>query len=124
MEQIQELIDQLIAEHKEYLSILKDMEKDLSQENIQKLIILVENQIENHAQVEENKLRELAEDKFDFEAFVFGHQQIRMVCEELKDHPSAERALRLIDLLKVHFSEEETLYFPTILGYEPEIGEL
>lgn len=124
MDKLQTLINQLIEEHKVYISILKEIERSLDEENIRRLCLLVEGEIENHAQKEETQLKELGKDRFDFEAFVFGHQQIRMACEELRENPSVKEALRLIGLLKAHFSEEETLYFPVILGYEPEIGEL
>jgi len=42
---------------------------------------------------------------------------------ELESAPTPENAKNAINLLKAHFMEEENIFFPQIMGLEPELGE-
>jgi len=122
MRSVGNVVEELVHEHKIFLKELERIEKDLSGENIERLISLLRNEIEEHALKEEKELRSLAEDRFDFEAIVFAHDQVRMALEELEEDPTPRSAKRAISVLRSHFMEEENIFFPQILGLEPITG--
>ncbi len=136
MGRLEELIDSFLQEHKEFLSSLSEIERDLkenfSEEVVKRLIEVMRREVEEHALREEEDLSELAGDVFDTEALVFAHDNIRERVEELEDllreYEKGERSeetvvresLNLIRLLRNHFQEEENIFFPLMRGEDLE----
>ena len=133
---LNELIEDLLREHREFLKILREIEVELSggvsAETLTKLLNVMKREVEEHALKEEGELAKLAEDRFDPEALVFAHDNIRDRVAELEDlledYEKGKRptevikreALSLIKLVRDHFQEEENLFFPLMRGEELE----
>lgn len=133
---LNELIEDLLREHREFLKILREIEDELSggvsAEALKKLLNVMKREVEEHALREEGELAELAEDRFDPEALVFAHDNIRDRVAELEDlledYEKGKRptevikreALSLIKLVRDHFQEEENLFFPLMRGEDLE----
>ena len=133
---LNELIEDLLREHREFLKILREIEDELSggvsAETLKKLLNVMKREVEEHALREEGELAELAEARFDPEALVFAHDNIRDRVAELEDlledYEKGKRptevikreALSLIKLVRDHFQEEENLFFPLMRGEDLE----
>ncbi|HHJ64629.1 MAG TPA: hemerythrin domain-containing protein [Aquifex aeolicus] len=133
---LNELIEDLLREHREFLKILREIEVELSggvsAETLTKLLNVMKREVEEHALKEEGELAKLAEDRFDPEALVFAHDNIRDRVAELEDlledYEKGKRptevikreALSLIKLVRDHFQEEENLFFPLMRGEDLE----
>ncbi len=135
-DQLHRLIEDLLREHREFLRTLDEIEAELaegiSQNALSKLLDVMKKEVEEHALKEEEELAELAGDRFDPEALVFAHDNIRDRVAELEDlledyekgrRPSdviRREALSLIKLVRDHFQEEENLFFPMMRGEDLE----
>jgi len=135
-ERLHRLIEELLKEHREFLKTLNEIEAELSegisQETLSKLLSVMKREVEEHALKEEEELARLVEDRFDPEALVFAHDNIRDRVAELEDlledyekgrRPSdviRREALSLIKLVRDHFQEEENLFFPMMRGEDLE----
>ena len=133
---LNELIEDLLREHREFLKILREIEVelsgDVSAEALKKLLNVMKREVEEHALREEGELAKLAQDRFDPEALVFAHDNIRDRVAELEDlledYEKGKRptevikreALSLIKLVRDHFQEEENLFFPLMRGEDLE----
>jgi len=123
MNGVRKVIEKFVKEHKEILSRIEKLEKDLSEENIKELIKVLKEEVERHGKEEEEKLEPYENENFDIEALRYAHDQIKYALEELETSPTAENARNAINLLKAHFMEEENIFFPQVMGLEPELGE-
>jgi len=135
-DRLNELIEELLKEHREFLKILAGIESDLAEgvstETLYRLLEVMKREVEEHALKEEGELAELSGDRFDPEALVFAHDNIRDRVAELEDlledyrkgrRPSEvirREALSIIKLVKDHFQEEENLFFPLMRGEDLE----
>jgi len=126
-------IEELIAEHKEILSKIKEFENKLKDSDIiqlsEEVINFFKNEVENHAKKEDEdflvKVLSVLPD-YDAEAFSFAHNTIRegvedleITLEEVKNSKKPKSELirylnRVFTLLKDHFLEEENFFFPDI----------
>jgi len=133
---LNELIEDLLREHREFLKVLGKIETELSEgvsaEALTELLNVMKREVEDHALREEGELAKLAEDRFDPEALIFAHDNIRDRVAELEDlledyekgrRPAdmiRREALSLIKLVRDHFQEEENLFFPLMRGEDLE----
>ncbi len=129
---IHRVLDNLISEHKEFRRVLSKIEEEIkesvSQESIDLLIEFIKREVDEHSYKEEEVLYELAGDRFDVDAIVFAHENIRERLREFEDLVEDFRkgeadeevvkreSLSFINMLRDHFSEEENLFFPLIRG--------
>ncbi len=129
---IHRVLDNLISEHKEFKRVLSKIEEEIkesvSQESIDLLIEFIKREVDEHSYKEEEVLYELAGDRFDVDAIVFAHENIRERLREFEDLVEDFRkgeadeevvkreSLSFINMLRDHFSEEENLFFPLIRG--------
>ncbi len=129
---IHRVLDNLISEHKEFKRVLSKIEEEIregvSQESIDLLIEFIKREVDEHSYKEEEVLYEIAGDRFDVDAIVFAHENIRERLREFEDLVDDFRKgeadeevvkreiMSFINMLRGHFSEEENLFFPLIRG--------
>ncbi len=135
-DKIRNLIEDLLKEHREFLETLtrieEDLKKDVLDKALEKLLEVMKREVEDHAIREEQELAKLTQHRFDPEALVFAHDNIRDRVAELEDlledFKNGKRssdlirreAFSLIKLVRDHFQEEENLFFPMMRGEDLE----
>ncbi|WP_457642912.1 hypothetical protein [Persephonella sp.] len=145
-EKVKQILTKLTQEHVEYLKKVEEFERKLetefSPELVDQILQFIDNDIAEHARVEEEDLDEALKEAgitdFDIEALNFGHQTLDEIVEHLKflvDKYRAGEATYLgkdlkkeiiktakefFTTLKDHFTEEEDFFFPDILKYDIE----
>ncbi len=126
------ILDSLISEHREFKRVLRKIEEEIkrevSQESIDLLIEFIKREVDEHSYKEEEILYELVGDRFNVDAIVFAHENIRERLREFEDMVEDFRAgkveeeivkresLNFINMLMDHFLKEERIIFPLIRG--------
>jgi len=127
---IHRILDKLISEHREFKRVLDRIERDIreevTQESIDLLIEFIKREVDEHSYKEEEVLYEIAGDRFDVDAIVFAHENIRERLREFEDLVEdfkkgevdkellRKESIGFINMLRDHFSKEENLFFPMI----------
>ncbi|WP_457639287.1 hypothetical protein [Persephonella sp.] len=145
-EKVKQILTKLTQEHVEYLKKVEEFERKLetefSPELVDQILQFIDNDIAEHARVEEEDLDEALKEAgitdFDIEALNFGHQTLDEIVEHLKFLVDKYRvgeatylgkdlkkeiiktAKEFFTTLKDHFTEEEDFFFPDILKYDIE----
>ena len=146
-DKVKEILNKLTEEHVVYLKQVEEFEKKLDEENfsiqlIDDIIKFIDEQISEHARVEEEDLdvalKEAGITDFDIDALNFGHQTLDEIIQHLKyltdkykkgvqtyqgkdiRDEIKKTAKEFFTTLKDHFTEEEHFFFPEILKYDLE----
>lgn len=145
-DKVKTILNQLTHEHKILLKKSEELEKELEQnfstETIDKVLKFIEEDVGEHARIEEEDLDEAIEEagitEFDIEALNFGHRTLDEIAEHIKyvaslykegkkEYMGKDIKTELIksvklffSTLKDHFTEEEHFFFPDILKYDLE----
>ncbi len=145
-QKVKEILNKLTQEHKLLLKKSEELEKELeenfSPETIDKIIKFIDEDVGEHARVEEEDLDEALEEagitEFDIEALNFGHRTLDEIADHIKYVASLykegkneylgkdikKELIKSVKLffstLKDHFTEEEHFFFPDILKYDLE----
>ncbi len=132
-------LEKLKKEHEDYINKINKWKKDLrynfNEELVKDIILFLENEIQRHAEKEEENLTEEIEKiytDFDAQAIVFAHDVLDEAIEDVKDYyekykKDKEYKNKLIKsiekvftMIKDHFMEEENFLFPNIYKEEKE----
>ncbi|WP_029520893.1 hemerythrin domain-containing protein [Persephonella sp. IF05-L8] len=145
-ERVKEILTQLTKEHiillKEVEDLENQLEKNFSEEVLNRALSFIQEKVSKHAHIEENDLDEALQEAgitdFDIDALNFGHRTLDEIAEHFEFlvnlYKKGEREYRGKDLqkeivktfhefaqtLKDHFTEEEHFFFPDILKYDLE----
>ncbi len=113
----------------------KQLKNSINDELINEIIYFLENDIQKHAEKEEENLNEDIEqiyEDFDSEAIVFAHDVIDEAVDDVinyyqkykKDKKYKEKLIKSIEkvftMLKDHFLEEENFLFPNVYKEKKE----
>ena len=136
---LKSFIEELKQEHQDYIQKMDSWKRQLrisiNDELIKEIIQFLKNNIQDHAEKEEEKLNEEIEkiyNDFDSEAIVFAHDVIDEAIDDVvnyyekykKDKKYEEKLKKSIEkvftMLKDHFLEEENFLFPNVYKEEKE----
>lgn len=136
---LKSLIEELKQEHQDYIQKMdfwrKQLKNSINDELINEIIYFLENDIQKHAEKEEENLNEDIEqiyEDFDSEAIVFAHDVIDEAVDDVinyyqkykKDKKYKEKLIKSIEkvftMLKDHFLEEENFLFPNVYKEKKE----
>lgn len=137
--ELKSFIEELVQEHKDYIQRMelwkKQLSKNINEQLLNDIIQFLKNDIQKHAEKEEEKLNEDLEkiyEDFDSQAIAFAHDMIDEAIDDVlnyyekykKDKKYEEKLKKGIEkvftMLKDHFSEEENFLFPNIYKEEKE----
>jgi len=136
---LKSILEELKEEHEDYINKINKWRKDLrynfNEKLIENIISFLENEIQKHAEKEEENLTEEIESfypEFDAEAIIFAHDVLDEAIEDVKDYYEKykkdkkykDKLIKSIEkvftMIKDHFMEEENFLFPNIYKEEKE----
>jgi len=136
---LKSIVEELKEEHEDYINKINKWRKDLrynfNEKLIGNIISFLENEIQKHADKEEENLTEEIESfypEFDAEAIIFAHDVLDETIEDVKDYYEKykkdkkykDKLIKSIEkvftMIKDHFMEEENFLFPNIYKEEKE----
>ncbi|RMA93344.1 hemerythrin domain-containing protein [Hydrogenothermus marinus] len=136
---LKDFIENLKNEHQEYIQKMENWKKLLhfkfNEDLLEKIINFLKEDIQNHAEKEEERLNQKIEEKypdFDSQAIIFAHDVLDEAIEDViyyyekykKNKKYKDRLVNSIEkvftMLKDHFMEEENFLFPNVYKEEKE----